>query len=322
MSIVNFRDFHPDAAHVQFGQAKKNEHGSLNMNLKYNGERLYLRTPRMRCPFGLQKGYGEKGFNVQLCFDESDPDSQLFLQKCQQFDDLVRETARQNAFDWKIAKTKGQEVSNDILDQLFKPMVRYPKFREGHEKEGQRNPEYPPYLQIQLLESQPKEGEVYPAGHEHAGQQKEPEILTELYDSQRQALVVDEESIPRQCHLTSLIYATSAYKSTTGFGVVWRAAQFMVFPRQGLEMGKCHINDDDFNHDDGMGLPSFGPGATATDSTSAHAATADATESTQQDSSAQTESGAGEQESAAPAAAPAPAATSGAPKASVVIAKK
>lgn len=264
-TITNWRDFSPDANHIQFGPAKKNNYGSLNMNMKYNGDRLYLRTPRMRCPFGLQKGYDEKGFNVQLCFDEKDADCQTFLQKCTQFDALVREAGRQNAFDWKIAKTADQIVSDDVLNMMFKPMVRYPHYKEGHEKAGQINPDYPPFLQISLLESTPKEGEVYPVGHENAGQPKEPEILTELYDAKQQALVVDEESIPKQCHLTSLIYATSAYKSTTGYGVVWRAAQFMVFPRQGLEMGKCHITDDDFDNEDmSAAVPSFG--ATASES--------------------------------------------------------
>jgi hypothetical protein len=288
MSITNWRDWTADSNHVSFGPAKKNNYGSLNMNLKYNGERLYLRTPRMRCPFGLQKGYDEKGFNVQLCFDDKDPDCLAFLEKCKNFDDLVREAGRKNAFDWKIAKTADQVVSDDVLNMMFKPMVRYPHYKEGHEKGGQVNPDYPPYLQISLLESTPKEGDVYPAGHENAGQPREPEILTELYDAKQQALVVDEESIPKQCHLTSLIYATSAYKSTTGFGVVWRAAQFMVFPRQGLEMGKCHIPDEDFENEDmSATVPSFGASATAVEppaevptSVSAPAAAAAGTSST------------------------------------------
>lgn len=264
MSIINWRDWQPDTNHVLFGPAKKNAFGSYNMGLKYNGERLYLRTPRMRCPFGLQKGYDEKGYNVQLCFDEKDADCQAFLEKCKSFDALVREAGRKNALDWKIAKTADQVVSDDVLNMMFKPMVRYPHYKEGHEKQGQINPEYPPYLQIALLESTPKEGEVYPAGHENAGQPREPEILTELYDAKQQALVVDEESVPKQCHLTTLIYATSAYKSTTGFGIVWRAAQFMVFPRQGLEMGKCHIPEEDFENEDmSAAVPNFGAAALA-----------------------------------------------------------
>jgi len=256
--IISWREWQPDATHVQFGAAKKNTHGSLNISLKYNGERLYLRTPKMRCPFGLQRGYEDKGYNVQLCFDDKDPDSTAFLEKCQAFDALVRETGRKNAYEWKISKSADQVVSDDVLDMLFKPMVRFPVFKQGHEKQGQINPEYPPFLTISLIESNPKEGEVYPANHENAGKPVEPEILTELYDTRQQALVVDTESIAKQCHLTSLIYATSAYKSSTGFGVVWRAAQFMVFPRQGLEMGKCHIPDEDFENDDMAGeVPSF-----------------------------------------------------------------
>jgi hypothetical protein len=262
-TITNFRDWKPDTNHITFAPAKKNAYGSLNMGLKYNGERLYLRTPKMRCPFGLQKGYDDKGYNVQVCFDNDDADCQLFLQKCKDFDALVREVGKQNASEWKLTKLKGTEVPDAVIDQMFKPMVRFPRFKEGHEKQGEINPEYPPYLTLTILESTPKEGEVYPPGHERAGEKKEPEIITELYDARQQQLVVDEDSLPKSCHLTCLIYATSAYKSTTGYGVVFRAAQIMVFPRQGLEMGKCHISDEDFRNDDDEQPQSFGPAATA-----------------------------------------------------------
>ncbi len=255
-TITNWQDWSPDAQHITFGKANKNQYGSYNMGLRYNGERLYLRTPKMRCPFGLSEGYEGKGYNVQLCFDDDNAECQSLLQKFLQFDELVRTTAVANALDWKIAKTSGEVVHDAVIDTLFKRCVKYPVFKQGHEKQGQRNTEYPPYLQITILESKPKQGETYPEGHERAGEQREPEILTELYDTKQQPLYVDEDSIPNQCHLTGLIYATSAYKSTTGFGVVWKAAQFMVFPRQGLEMGKCHIDANAFDEADFAAAPS------------------------------------------------------------------
>lgn len=263
-TIINWRDWQPDAQHITFGKANKNQYGSYNMGMRYNGERLYLRTPKMRCPFGLSEGYEGKGYNVQLCFDKEDADCQEFFKKFEQFDALVRATGVANAFDWKIAKTAGEVLHDAVIDTLFKPCVKWPVFKQGHPQQGQRNTEYPPYLQITILESKPKDGEVYPEGHERAGEKKEPEILTELYDTHQQPLYVDEDSIPNQCHLTGIIYATSAYKSTTGFGVVWKAAQFMVYPRQGLEMGKCHIEPDAFPDEDFNAAPqSFGSGALA-----------------------------------------------------------
>jgi len=249
-TITNWDDWTPDAQHITFGKANKNQYGSYNMGLRYNGERLYLRTPKMRCPFGLSRGYEDKGYNVQLCFDNDDQASQVFLQKFLQFDSLVRSTGVANAFDWKITKTASEQVHEAVVNNMFKPCVKYPVFKQGHPQAGERNPEYPPYLQINLLETKPKDTDVYPEGHERAGEKMDPEIMTELYDTKQQPLYVDEESITKQCHLTGLIYATSAYKSTTGFGVVWRAAQFMVYPRKGLKGGVCHIPTTDFDEDD------------------------------------------------------------------------
>jgi hypothetical protein len=50
----------------------------------------------------------------------------------------------------------------------------------------------------------------------------------------------------------------------------------MVFPRQGLEMGKCHIVDADFDNDDMSGaVPSFGGSALSQPESEPVAAAAD-----------------------------------------------
>ena len=260
-TITHYRDWVPDGNHFKFSQAKPNAYQGMNIGLKYCDDRIYLRTPKMRAPFGLQPGYEGKGFTVQLAFDKDNVEAQEFLAKCKQFDAFVRETGRVNAYEWRITKTKDAPVHDAVLDELFKPMVHYPRYKRDHPTMGGKvNPDYPPFIQLTLYEKTPKENEV-----DANGKPKEAEMMTEVYDCHKVAQpdFIKEETIHGGCSLTSIIFATSAYKSSTGFGVIWRAAQFMVYPKKGLEGGVCHIKPDDDFDNENIQVPKFNPSVTA-----------------------------------------------------------
>ena len=192
----------------------------------------------MRLPFGIGRGMNEQGYNIQLSFDRDNEESQTLLKKCEEFDRTMIDAAEKNAFDWGLAPSKSQKVSREIIQSKYKPMVKYPKFAKTHPQAGDVNPEWPPYMVVQLPQSQGK-----PASEEANSQAVAPQFTTELYSSKKSLLSVSDENLPAQCRCTTLLYGTG-YSSSTGFGVSWKAAQIMVFPRAGLPSKQCLIDED------------------------------------------------------------------------------
>ena len=221
----------------------RNQHGSLNINFNYLGSRLYLKTPKMRAPFGIGRGMNDSGFNIQFSFDRDNEEAQVFLKKCEEFDRTMIEAGIQNAFDWGITTKKTAVPSREVVEEKYKSMVKYPKFGKTHPNAGEVNPEWPPYIQVQLPQTQPKPGDE--------GAESVPQFTTELYDASKNMIPLSEETLTKQSRCTALIYG-SGYSSNAGFGVSWKAAQLLLLHRTGIPKNHCLIDDpeedDDSSH--------------------------------------------------------------------------
>jgi len=240
-NITRTSDWEPSLENHEFKKASTNSHGSTSIGFNYKGSRTYLKTPKMRAPFGLGRGMDNKGYVIQLTFDKDNAPAADFLERCKQFDETMIQAGIDHAFEWGITQKKDKVPSREVVEDRYKPMVKYPRYPKNHPTKAREiNPEYPPYIQVSLPESKPKEGE-------EAADEASDEVvdfLTELYNKNKELIPINEQTLGKHCQLTGLIYATSAYSSTTGFGVSWKAAQLMVFPKGGLPTGTCLIDDD------------------------------------------------------------------------------
>lgn len=272
-NITRTSEWEPSLENHEFKKASTNSHGSTSIGFLYKGSRSYLKTPKMRAPFGLGRGMDNKGYVVQLTFDKDNAPAQDFLQRCEQFDEMMIQAGMDHAFEWGITQKKDKVPSKEVVEDRYKPMVKYPRFPKNHPTKAREvNPEYPPYIQISLPEVKPREGEEAPDTSDDT-----VDFLTELYNKNKELIPINEQTITKHCQLTSLIYATSAYSSTTGYGVSWKAAQLMVFPKGGLPTGTCLIDDDadssdegDASNEGGEGEGSTGAGSEGTEGTPEH----------------------------------------------------
>lgn len=234
--LTKYSDWNPSTENIEFRKPVRNQHNSLNINFNYLGARLYLKTPKMRLPFGIGRGMNDQGYNIQLSFDNDNEEAQQFKKKCEEFDKTILEVASKNAFDWGLAESKTKKPSLDVIQSKYKSMVRFSKYPKAHPNAGDRNPEWPDYFVVQLPQSQPKpneDGTVNPA-----------QFSTELYNAKRDPMELNEDNLPKQSRC-SVLLTGNGYSGSTGFGVSWKAVQIMVFPRGGLPRKQCLIENED-----------------------------------------------------------------------------
>lgn len=244
-TITRYTDWNPVADNFEFKKPSKNSNGGCNINFSYLGSRLYLKTPKMRVPFSIGTNMNGTGNNIQMSFDRDNEPAQTLLGKCEEFDNTIMNIASDNAFDWGITKTKSKKPSREVIEDRYFNMVKYPKYNKSHPKAGEVNPEFPPYLLVKLprtlgKEADPETGEPAVAA----------EYKTELYDTNKDLIPLNETNLPKNARCTALIYGNVWSNPTTGFGVSWRAAQLMVYPSGGLQRNKCAIDVDEEDDDE------------------------------------------------------------------------
>jgi len=243
-SITKFSDWDPTRENLEFKKPTKNTKGGLNINFTYANDRLYLKTPKMRTPFGMNEGMNPGDWSVQLCFDTDNEQALVFLEKCQKFDETMIELGVENAFDWNLSPTKSKKVSRDLVEDRYNRMVKYSKYKKDHPTHaGEVNPEYPPHFQVKLPQTPARE-----ANPETGAPAQAAQFSTELYSSKKELLDVKPENIPRNSRC-SVLMTGSGYGVSGKFGVSWKAAQLMVFPRGGLPTNQCLIDDPDDEED-------------------------------------------------------------------------
>jgi hypothetical protein len=221
----------------------KNKQGK-SVPLSYDGQKFYLRTPKMSCPFGAQRPKPKDGekekesdqWSLQMAFD-SDKDCQLFQKKAEDFDKfMISEALKpENNVSWLNAP-RNKLFNEAVVDSKYKRMVKEPM------KDGVVQTNYPSFIRV-----------VFPSTF------KEPfELTCEIYDQNNKQLTVSMNRqdpncigkiIPMKSKCSALLTGSIWCNSSTGFGVTWRVAQLKVFPpKDSLPKGKCLVgdpNDDD-----------------------------------------------------------------------------
>jgi hypothetical protein len=172
-------------------------------------------------------------WSVQLSFgDLNDPETKIFLEKVQAFDEFIVDQAclPENATTW-AGSSKTKPFSREIIEEKYCRMLKYVK------KDNEVVDNMPPFIRVSL-----------PTDY------KNPNVFNcEFYDKDSNILECspipeDPNSpakiIPPGSYCGALITGSIWIIGSKSYGVSWKVEQLKVFPPKGsIPRGKCLVDD-------------------------------------------------------------------------------
>lgn len=305
IKITKAQDWNPDPSKFDFmDKPYTSPQGGLTIGYRYDGTKLRIKTPKFRCPFGLQQGMNGVGFNLQLNFDDSEA-GKAFLAACEKFDKIILEAGQKNSDKWLGKNKNGKSYTKEVVHEKFTPMVKYRRNKETKEIMTDVPPSFKVKLPSKTLIVDDPSGN-HPDSKD--GKVKQEQFQCRLFDKNKKEIDITSENLPAGCYCSLLMSASSIWSTSTGFGATWKAEQIMVFTSDNQLPDMCLLEED------GDDVESGGEAAPSTQQ-----------QSTQPQSTQQTVQDAGEEEEEeveeeeeeveeAPAPVPAPAPVQVAPK--------
>ena len=223
--VVSPNEFVPEE-HVIYTKAKANASGGKSVGILNTMTRkpLHINTPLMMTwganVFDNPNG---KSYDLSLQFPReefSNPSIQALLDVLIKFENKIKADARKNSRDW-LGK---QSVSEDVINALFTPILKYGKDQATGEPDKTRAPT----LKIKL-----------PIWN--------GEYKFELFDTQNNKLIPNDTGmtpdalIQKGCEVACIIMCGGLWFASGKFGVTWKAYQVVVKPTETLAKGVCHI---------------------------------------------------------------------------------
>jgi len=200
--------------------------GILNSDTKKG---LYLSTPLM-LTWGINEyvdeSTGKRTYDMSLQFPREEYNTETltnFLENMKVFEAKLKADAIKNSKDW-MNKAK---LTAEVCDALWTPMLKYPKFPEGHDTAGECDYSRAPTLRVKI---------PYWEG----------EWKVELYDMEENALfpndkgILPTELVPKQTNIATVIQCGGIWFANGKFGVTWKLFQGVVKPKASMR-GKCLI---------------------------------------------------------------------------------
>jgi hypothetical protein len=225
--VVTASEFSP-ASNMLYTKPKANNAGGKSVGILNTLTRkaLYLQTPLMMC-WGANEYDNPQGKSYDMCLqfpreEFSNPATQQFLQVMLEFEAKIKADARANSRDW-LGKAN---MSEDVIDALFSPMLKYPKTPTGDPDKTRS-----PTLKVKLP--------LYSG-----------EYKFDLFDTQNNKLLNSPSEtpttmIPKGSEVACILICGGVWFANGKFGVTWKAYQVVVKPSETLEKGICHIKLDD-----------------------------------------------------------------------------
>jgi hypothetical protein len=227
--VVTASEFSP-ASNMLYTKPKANNAGGKSVGILNTLSRkaLYIQTPLMMC-WGANEYDNPGGKSYDMCLqfpreEFSNPATQQFLKVMLEFEAKIKADARANSRDW-LGKAN---MSEDVIDALFSPMLKYPKDANG-EPDKSRSPTLKVKLPL------------------WSGEYK-----FDLFDTQNNKLLTNTGGsdtpttlIPKGSEVACIMICGGVWFANGKFGVTWKAYQIVVKPSETLEKGICHIKLDD-----------------------------------------------------------------------------
>ena len=248
-TILSGTDFTP-SKDIKYSKPKVDARGGKSVGVvnASTNSATYLSTPLM-INWGLSDFEGNERYDMSLQFPKDEyakEDTTNFMNNMIDFENKIKKDAITNAKEW-FGKAK---MSEDAIDALWTPMLKYPKDKTTGEGDITRAPT----LKVKV---------PYWEG----------EWKTELYNVDQQPIYPDpnggpltpKDLIAKGSHIAAVIQCGGLWFANGKFGVTWRLVQGVVKPRATMK-GVCQIqlsaedrekvvnqaldNDDDIEEED------------------------------------------------------------------------
>lgn len=222
--IVTSEQFIP-SEHLMYTRPRINAVGGKSVGILNKSTRKSL---MIQVPFMLNWGamaWGEdanKTFSMSLQFPRKDFTNDkvdAFLNMLQEMETKIKQDAVANCKDWF-----GKNMSEEVINAFFNPILKYPKNKETGEPDLEREPT----LKIKL-----------PSW--------EGEYKFELFDTSNNLLIPNNNGeepdvfITKGSEITTIIQCGGIWFANGSFGVSWKLYQGVVKPSETLKRGTCHI---------------------------------------------------------------------------------
>jgi hypothetical protein len=237
-AIMNVRNI--DVSRITFSIGKATAGRNPSINIKYDGQNLQLRLPRMKFGAGIMVRENEqndsKTYSLFGSLGESadkfakerssgTDDMSKFYNFLLDLEERIVQAALENSTAW-FKKKRSEEAIRDS----FKKLLRVSVDKQGDEYVP--NGKYPPSVTIKVP--------VY-----------DNRVSSEFIDNKGNPLTVYPSSLPAVFPKgveANLVVSGSIYNVNGSFGVTWRLSYAQVFPQQKLTA--VNVFADDLEEDD------------------------------------------------------------------------
>jgi hypothetical protein len=227
-TILSGASFNP-TSDIKYSKPKVDTRGAKSIGILNAGANsaTYISTPLM-LTWGVNEYADEKSgkvsYDLALQFPNEEyakEDTTSFMNNMIEFENKIKADAIINAKDW-FGKTK---MSEDAIDALWTPMLKYPKDKNTGESDTSRAPTIK--VKIPYWEGEWK---------------------TELYDVNQRAIFPDPENsaitpkdlVAKGSHVAVVLLCGGIWFANGKFGVTWKLFQGVVKPKATMR-GTCHI---------------------------------------------------------------------------------
>lgn len=212
---------------IIYTKPKVNNSGGKSIGIinSLSKKSLLVQTPlMMNWGVNVYENPNGSSYDISLQFPRDEfmnESSRSLLSMLCEFEDKIKADAKTNSREW-FGK---QNMSAEVLDALWSPMLKYPKDQATGEPDKTRSPS----LKLKLP--------VW-----------EGEYKFELFDINDNKLLPNEEEprppedfIKKGSNIACIIQCGGIWFANGKFGVTWKLFQGKVKPIENLEQGKCHI---------------------------------------------------------------------------------
>ena len=227
-TILSGADFSP-SSDIKYSKLKVDARGGKSVGILNSGSNsaTYISTPLM-LTWGINEHVDEKSgrvtYDMALQFPSEEyakPDTTNFLNNMIEFENRIKADAIANSKDW-FGKAK---MSEDTVDALWTPMLKYPKNKDTGEHDYNRSPTL--MVKVPFWEGEWK---------------------TELYDVNQKAIFPDpdgglqtpKDMIVKGSHVALVVLCGGLWFVNGKFGVTWKLFQGIVKPKATMR-GTCHV---------------------------------------------------------------------------------
>ena len=227
-TILSGVDFTP-SSDIKYSKPKVDARGGKSVGIlnAVSNTATYISTPLM-FTWGINEFVDDKtgrvSYDMALQFPSEEyakEDTTNFLNNMIDLEKKLKTDAISNAKEW-FGKAK---ISEDAVDALWTPMLKYPKDKNTLEPDTSRS--HTLKVKIPYWESEWK---------------------TELYNLDQQAIFPDPDGryitpkdlIGKGSHVAVVLQCGGLWFANGKFGVTWKLLQGVVKPRETMK-GKCHI---------------------------------------------------------------------------------